>query len=62
MLGLRGFARNLDDGRVEVLACGAVEALRELESWLWQGPPGARVSDVTTELEPFADHPGFDTC
>lgn len=61
-LGLSGFARNLDDGRVEVLACGDLKALKELESWLWQGPPGARVSDVVTSLEPFSAQLGFDTC
>jgi acylphosphatase len=45
-LGLRGYARNLADGRVEVVACGSAEAVGELERWLWQGPPAARVDDV----------------
>lgn len=45
-LGLNGYARNLADGRVEVVAGGSDEALRELEQWLWQGPPAARVDDV----------------
>jgi len=45
-LGLSGHARNLPDGRVEVLACGAPSALEELEAWLWQGPREARVEDV----------------
>jgi acylphosphatase len=45
-LGLRGYARNLSDGRVEVIACGNAEALNALEGWLWQGPPSARVDDV----------------
>jgi len=38
-LGLHGYARNLDDGRVEVLAAGSEEALRELERWLHRGRP-----------------------
>lgn len=46
-LGLCGYARNLMDGRVEVLACGDHASLKELELWLWDGPPMARVSDVT---------------
>lgn len=45
-LGIRGHARNLSDGRVEVVASGSAEALSELERWLWQGPPAARVDDV----------------
>ena len=42
-LGLRGYARNLADGRVEVLAAGDEAALEELATWLRQGPPLARV-------------------
>ena len=45
-LGLCGCAKNLADGSVEVLACGAEEALNRLQSWLRKGPPAARVDDV----------------
>jgi acylphosphatase len=45
-LQLRGFARNLADGGVEVVATGADAALDELERWLWQGPPLAKVARV----------------
>ncbi len=45
-LGLRGYVRNLPDGRVEVVACGAPQALARLEDWLWQGPPLAEVRAV----------------
>jgi len=48
-LGLTGYAVNLDDGRVEVLACGPADALDRLESWLHDGPPAAKVTDVTAE-------------
>lgn len=51
-LGVTGYARNLRDGRVEVLACGDSEAIDRLKSWLWQGPDAARVDDV--ECEPVA--------
>lgn len=47
--GITGYARNLADGRVEVLACGASEALDGLEQWLWQGPSAARVTGVDRE-------------
>lgn len=45
-LGLDGYAHNLEDGRVEVVARGAAAQLGELEAWLWEGPPAARVTDV----------------
>lgn len=45
-LGLRGYARNLPDGRVEVLAAGEQAALQALTEWLNQGPPQARVDAV----------------
>lgn len=45
-LGLTGHAKNLPDGRVEVLACGADDNVAELEQWLWQGPPQAEVKSV----------------
>ncbi|HKT29265.1 acylphosphatase [Dyella sp.] len=45
-LGLHGHARNLADGGVEVIAKGNEDALRELEQWLWEGPPAAKVTQV----------------
>ena len=45
-LGLRGYAKNLPDGRVEVLADGEASALDALERWLHVGPPMARVETV----------------
>jgi len=46
MLGVTGYAKNLPDGRVEVLACGEEAAVKELCGWLWQGPPNAKVERV----------------
>jgi acylphosphatase len=48
-LGLTGYARNLVDGRVEVMACGEDAAVNEFVAWLWQGSPASRVTDVATE-------------
>lgn len=45
-LGLRGYAANLADGRVEVLMFGESEAVRSMQEWLEEGPPAASVSDV----------------
>ena len=42
-LGISGWTRNLDDGRVEVFASGTPEQLNELSGLLWRGP---RMADV----------------
>jgi len=60
-LGLSGYARNLDDGRVEVLAIGAEPCLEKLERWLWQGPSGARVDEVKRESCEEQELSGFRT-
>ena len=57
-LGLTGWVRNLHDGCVELLACGEAAPLKELEQWLWQGPPRARVERVEAQqagAQSFAD-------
>lgn len=48
-LGLHGYAENLTDGRVEVVAEGHDSDLARLLHWLRRGPPHARVSAVHTE-------------
>jgi acylphosphatase len=45
-LGLSGFARNLPDGRVEVVAAGPAEGLLQLRERLRSGPRGAVVSGL----------------
>jgi acylphosphatase len=62
-LGISGYARNLPDGRVEVLACGAPQAVRDLGEWLWIGSSASKVtaveaSDVAVPSQPPA---GFNT-
>ena len=60
-LGLRGHARNLADGRVEVVAHGDAEALATFQRWLAHGPPMARVDGVSREALDGIDAPhGFD--
>ncbi len=51
-LGIHGHARNLRDGRVEVIAFADETVLGRFESWLQRGPDAARVSTVIRE--PFA--------
>jgi acylphosphatase len=45
-LGLAGFARNLADGSVEVIAEGGPDALGKLEGLLNEGPSFSHVTDV----------------
>jgi len=52
-LGLTGWVRNLDDGRVEALAEGPETDLQALIVQLRQGPPRARVEEVRVEWGPF---------
>ena len=65
-LGVTGYARNLADGRVEVVACGEPAAVLTLCEWLWQGSPASRVTSVQVEeLEvglPRVRPEGFQTC
>ncbi len=49
-LRINGHARNLRDGRVEIIAQGDAAALAELEQWLQRGPLGARVDEVLREV------------
>lgn len=55
-LGLGGYARNLPDGRVEVVACGGTaDAVSRLEELLRTGPAHAQVDGV--EREDDVDEP-----
>jgi acylphosphatase len=59
-LGLAGYARNLADGRVEVVATGSeLPALARLEELLRAGPAHARVDSV--EAQDQADDPPIPT-
>lgn len=50
-LGLSGWVRNRDDGQVEGLASGDAAAIAELQRWLQQGPPLARVTELQWQPE-----------
>ncbi|MFT4058073.1 MAG: acylphosphatase [Legionella sp.] len=58
-LGLKGWARNLADGRVEVFACGDLEQLEILFQWLQEGPELANVEDCTREDFPWEEYERF---
>ena len=60
-LGLHGWVRNTDDGRVELIASGSVEQLGELEAWLWEGSPMSNVDSVESESSSESVRNGFTT-
>jgi acylphosphatase len=53
-LGVRGYAKNLPNGKVEVVAEGDKGTLDGLLKALYRGPSAAKVSDVKIEERPFS--------
>ncbi|AOR65875.1 acylphosphatase [Pectobacterium wasabiae] len=59
-LGLNGYARNCNDGSVEVVASGESHAVDALIEWLKQGGPrSARVDKVLIEPHGKTGYEGF---
>jgi acylphosphatase len=58
-LGLTGYARNLDDGRVEVYAVGSEEKLSQLAGMLYQGPRWAEVRGVDEQEAAVQEYGSF---
>ena len=58
-LGLSGYVRNLDDGRVEVYAAGPEKKLSELAGMLYRGPRWADVRGVDEEQAPVQEYGSF---
>ena len=50
-LGLRGWVRNLPDGRVETVFQGERDACEKALDFVRKGPPSARVDEVDTRWE-----------
>lgn len=48
-LAITGYARNLPDGRVEVLACGEEMAVQAFVKWLWIGSSASKVTSVEVQ-------------
>ena len=49
-LGLRGYAKNMPDGTVEVIAEGPEEKINELIEFCKKGPEAAKVSKVNVKF------------
>ena len=51
-LNVRGWTRNLRDGRVEIVACASVDVLGRFEASLKRGPSRGEVTDLGREEWP----------
>ena len=58
-LGVSGFTRNLDDGRVEVYAVGTHDQLADLAGRLWTGPRFADVRGVEEQEAAVQQYDSF---
>ena len=58
-LGLTGYTRNLDDGRVEVYAAGPAARLSELSGMLYRGPRWSDVRGVEEQEAAVQEYGAF---
>jgi len=58
-MGIAGFVRNQPDGSVYIEAEGEPDKLNEFVKWCWQGPPAARVENVSKQEIPSRDYSRF---
>ena len=58
--GVRGWARNLADGRVEVWLEGPRGDVDRVVAWCRHGPPRAVVAGLTIEDVTVTGRPGFE--
>ncbi|RLE79541.1 MAG: acylphosphatase [Thermoprotei archaeon] len=53
MYGVKGWVKNLPDGRVEAVLEGPEDAVKKVIKWAHRGPPLARVDKVDVEWEEY---------
>ena len=61
-LKLTGWVQNLENGSVELIACGEADSLTALETWLWKGPAHAVVKAIQIDEVAQQAFSGFDVC
>ena len=50
-LNLKGWVRNTDNGKVEVVIEGEKDKIEKLIDWAWEGPSLAKVEDIDVEWQ-----------
>jgi len=58
-IGVRGWVRNEDDGRVQVYAVGTPDQLKDLAALLYRGPRMAEVRGVEEQEAPVQQLSSF---
>ena len=58
-IGVKGKVMNLSNGDVQIIATGTKEQLDKLLEWCRQGPPKAKVSNVTSHELPLQQFDSF---
>ena len=58
-LGLKGFVRNLDDGRVEIFIEGNPNEVQKMIDICTKGPKHSEIKEVTKYQEKFQDFKAF---
>jgi acylphosphatase len=59
LANITGWAKNLTDGRVEIMASGKQAVVKEFADWLWEGSPASRVENVECEQVPHHEFDSF---
>jgi acylphosphatase len=52
-LGILGWVKNLEDGRVEAVLEGDSEKVKGMVEWLKKGPPAAKVEHLDVQFEDY---------
>lgn len=60
-LGLTGWVRNLQDNRVELIACGEEQQIKQFYDWLNIGPSQANVTNLERTEVPWQDFQSFES-
>jgi len=58
-IGIRGFVRNLDDGRIEIIIEGDTEAMNRMAPLCRRGPQHSVIRKVEEKEEKFQDFRDF---
>ncbi len=60
-MDITGWAKNLPNRSVQVLACGSEENIERFAAWLKKGPAFAKVKSITEEQIPPQEFSDFET-
>lgn len=59
-LGITGWAKNLPNRKVQVLACGKSVEIKKFAAWLHKGPILAKVTEIAEEDIPIQNFQTFE--